>query len=314
MKAFITGITGFVGSHLAEYLLDCGDAVLGCSIDGGWLDNSPRNLADCVEVVKWDIAEPIPAELSRRLEEFSPDCLYHLAAISIPADCGGQEPSERATAVNINGTRRVLELAASLARPPRVLFVSSCDVYAEVSPGAEIVDENAPVGPGRAYGKTKLAAEKEVFDAAENRGLDVIVARAFQHSGPRQTPRLMLPEWARQFARGDDPVRVICKDSYLDLSDVRDIVRAYRALADRSQSGALYNVGGGVSRRSGDILEQLQRLAQSKAKIEEISPGIRRHPIADNTKLVRATGWNPTIPLEKTLQDTLDYWRSQESA
>lgn len=312
-RVLITGISGFVGGFLAEHLLDCGDMIFGTSPNGQLLPESSKVLADgrC-RLVAWDLSrvEGLDAKARGDIEDFGPDVIYHLAALSVQDDCGDNRPSERALAINVAGTRHVLELAASLPSHPRVLFISSAHVYAPVDPNSPRVSEDAPLGPSRSYGKTKLAAEQEVCDAVTRSGCDTVIARAFQHTGPRQVPRLMLPQWVRQVAnQSSDPIEVYTRDAWLDLCDVRDVVRAYRLLAEHGESGGVYNVGTGKNRRSGDILDLLLEVAKCNRPIVETRPGHRQEPIADLTRLVACTGWQPTIPLDQTISDTLGFWQ-----
>jgi GDP-4-dehydro-6-deoxy-D-mannose reductase len=311
-RALITGVSGFVGGYLAEHLLACGDAVLGISPDGTWLDISPPAIRDRVSLLTWDLAEAGgPCEDVRQaIERFQPSAVYHLAAISIPSECGREKPTPLAERINVDGTRRVLRLAASLASSPRVLLVSSSHVYAPVTRQTARVDEGAPLGPRGGYGLTKLAAEAEIRQAVARGQIDALIARAFHHTGPGHSPRMMLPEWAMQFAQpGDEPVRVQTLDAWLDLADVRDVVRAYRLLIERGFRGEVYNVGSGIARRSGDILEVLRTLAGSSRPVVELCPGVKQEPIADIRRLVELTGWQARIPLERLVADTLAWWR-----
>ncbi len=311
MNAFITGITGFVGTHLAEHLLGCGDAVLGCSRHGRWRADAPTSLY-ALPVLSWDVALPGSETLKNALAAFAPHCIYHLAALSIPRECGASEPTPQAWQANVEGTRRVLELAAALPNRPRVVFASSCHVYAPMSPGQAMVQEDARLGPAGGYGKTKLAAEAEVRRAVDECQTDGVIVRAFQQAGPRQDARLMLSEWCRQMVGTDhQSMRVLSLDSFFDLSDVRDVVRAYRLLAAQGRRGAIYNVGSGVCHRSGDLLERLQAIADSVRPVVELTPGITQQPIADTQRIRTETGWRPTIALDQTLADTLDFWRRQ---
>ena len=310
-RALITGVSGFVGGFLAEHLLDCGDEVLGSSANGKWEAHSPPQLAAQVELVAWDLgsADGLSDGARRQIEQFRPTCIYHLAALSVPEDCGAEEPLPRAVAINVDGTRRVMELAASLPSRPRVLMISSSHVYAPVLPESPQVGERAPLAPRRGYGRTKLLAEAEVRRAIDRHGCDAVIARSFQHTGPRQSERMMLPHWARQFAEGRRPVEVRTCDAYIDLSDVRDVVRAYRRLVQCGVRGEVYNVGSGVCRRTGDILQLLGNLADPQRPIVELSPGRRQDPIADITRLVQCTGWQAAIPIEETIADTWAWWR-----
>jgi GDP-4-dehydro-6-deoxy-D-mannose reductase len=315
MKAFITGMSGFVGGYLAEHLLALGDEVLGSSRSAQWPSWAGDDLRRRAPLVAWDIGQPEPPlEARRQIAAFMPDCIYHLAALSVPGDCGTIEPTDRALSVNVGGTRRVVELAASLARPPRVLFVSTSHVYGRADRDHHRFDEQTPTNPHRAYGKTKLLAEREVRRAIAEQRLDAVIARSFQHTGPRQEPRLMLPEWAAQFAQpGDGPVRVKHLDTWIDLTDVRDVVRAYRLLIERGERGGIYNVGSGMSRRTGDILLVLARLAGSTREVVELAPGDECwDPIADIGRLQAATDWRPEVALERTVAETLADWQGSE--
>ena len=317
-RALITGVTGFAGGLLAEHLRECGDAVLGCSPNGKWCPESTPAVANRVELVAWDLADPQgPSESARRqIERFQPDVIYHLAALSVPDECGVSDPTAEAVAVNVEGTRRVVELAASLPSPARLLFTSSSMVYAPVEAHSALVAENARLEPVNGYGKTKLAAEEIVLDACRQHGLDAVVARSFQHTGPGQDGRMMLPSWARQFASAaNGPIEVYTLEAKMDLSDGRDVVRAYRLLALRGQSGLFYNVGRGACSTSGEVFAMLRRLADPTGTrpVVQTRPGARQNPIADISRLVAATGWRTRIPLLRTVRDTLDWWQRHAS-
>ncbi len=311
MRALITGITGFVGQYLTQHLVEAGDQVAGSAFQDPWSDAIAEEIREQVTLFQWDLAQPLAAQTRQLVRQFAPECVYHLAALSVPAECGESEPSGLAQAVNVEGTRSVMQLAQSLDPPPRVLMVSSAHVYAPVPPDRSLVTEEAALGPSGAYGKTKLAAERICQEAAAS-GLEVIIARAFQHAGPRQLPKFMLPEWAQQFAApGNAPIQVVSLDSYIDLSDVRDVVRAYRLLLACRGTAGVYNVGSGVAVRSGDVFDQLVRLTGRPADVVQRRPGIRQHPIADISRLQRDTGWSPRIPLSRTIADTLAYFQTR---
>jgi GDP-4-dehydro-6-deoxy-D-mannose reductase len=314
MKALMTGVTGFAGRYLAEHLLASGDEVLGCSASGILPVDTADDVRRRVPILVWDIGNPrgLTDATRRKIEAFAPQAVYHLSALSIPEDCGDEEPTQRAWAVNVEGTSHVLDLADNLGTKPRVLFTSTSHVYAPVMSADARLDEFAPLGPWRAYGRTKLAAEERVHEACQTRGLSVIISRSFQHTGAHQGPRMMLPQWARQFAQSAaGPVKVYNRDTYIDLTDVRDVVRAYRLLMLHGQAGETYNVGSGISRRTGDILEILVRAAGAR-EIIELRPGRRQDPIADISRLNAQTGWQPEITIEQTVRDTLDFWRGRE--
>jgi GDP-4-dehydro-6-deoxy-D-mannose reductase len=301
MRSFITGIAGFVGQHLAEHLRACGDEVLGTSLRGEG------------EHLAWDISHPPSAGLVQRLQEFAPQAIYHLAAVSKATDC--DDDAALAEQINVGGTRHILNLAAQLPSAPRVLFVSSSYVYAEPRGGAPL-DECAPLRSdlaANAYARTKIAGEQAVLDFAA-RGGNALIARAFQHTGPGQSPKFMLAEWCEQFASGASPVVIQRNNATIDLSDVRDVVRAYRLLMEHGQRGEIYNVGSGRAAVTGEIFEMLRRIVDParpcKVRNEQPAEG----PIADISKIRRATGWEPRISLEQTVRDTYASFTSKSDA
>jgi GDP-4-dehydro-6-deoxy-D-mannose reductase len=295
MRAFITGIAGFVGGHLSAHLRACGDEVLGTSLrgEGGHL--------------AWDIGEPPSEELIQRVRAFAPEAIYHLAAVSKASDC--DEDAQIAERINVGGTRHMLDLAETIDSTPRVLFVSSSYVYAEQSADA-LLSEDAPLrsdSTTNAYARTKLAGERGVLNYVA-RGRNAIIARAFQHAGPGQSTKFMLAEWCEQFARGVSPVVVQRSNATIDLSDVRDVVRAYRLLVERGECGEIYNVGSGRRVRTGRILSILREIADPSRPIEIRSEVPFHGPVACIDKILHATGWVPVISIEQTVRETYEWF------
>jgi GDP-4-dehydro-6-deoxy-D-mannose reductase len=290
MRAFITGMAGFVGGHLARHLRVCGDEVLGCSLSGA---------QDCLV---WDIGEPASQPLLERLRGFSPGAIYHLAAVSKATDC--DEDARIAERSNIEGTEHVLALAAALPDRPRVLFVSSSYVYGDPQ-DSKPLPETAPLRTdftNNVYARTKIAGEEAVrqFVAA---GGDAVIARAFQHTGPGQSSKFMLAEWCEQFAHGASPVVMRRSHEWVDLCDVRDVVHAYRLLSERGERGATYNVGSGHAVRTGEVFDQLRTLADPARPFVVANPAPSRGPIADIAKLRADTGWSPQFSIAQTIRD-----------
>lgn len=309
MRALITGVTGFAGSHLAEILLSRGDAVCGLSRTGQWHPNTPSHLSDDVPLFAWDISGDWTDEFYASVSAFEPDCIFHLAALSIPADCGKESPSPEAQLVNIQGTGSVVRLAHKLKPGMRFVMASSCLVYGSVDPQQPLVNEETPLNPQNGYAKAKVAAETIVHESTELGLIDGVVARSFQHAGPRQSPRLMLSEWAREFVKGDDPIRVISLATTLDLLDVRDAMAAYRLLATHDNQFSCYNVGSGVARTGSELFELLNQAVDRPRRVIESAPSLRVNPIADTSRLSACAKWRPSIPIERTVKDLLDYWQ-----
>lgn len=315
-RALITGISGFAGLHLAEHLIACGDLVAGTSSRGCWRSGTPKDVQEHVLLWAWDLEGPREQDtvLAERVAAFAPEHIYHLAALSIPRECGESEPTSRAWHVNVVGTERLLSVLSQAAPYARLLFVSSSHVYAPVTRQSPKVDERYPLEPRRGYGKTKLAAER-LLAAHAPAGMAVIVARAFQHTGPRQALPMMLPEWVAQFCRSkNEPIVIQNDNTCIDLSDVRDVVRAYRLLMLHGLAGEIYNVGSGVPRTTGQVFEILRQMAGPHRLVHVRSHEERADPVADIGRLIACTGWRPAIPIERTVADTLDAWRRAELA
>lgn len=309
-RALITGVSGFVGGFLAEHLLEHGWEVLGTSPGGLWDMWSPPHVVDKVPLVDWDFAEAggVNAAAVAEIRRFRPSAIFHLAAISVPEQCGQGEPTATAWQINVQGTRKVLELAEDLGRDIPVLVVSSSHVYGTVTENTCVVDEARPLAPHTAYGKTKEAAEQVAGEFA-SRGQPVVIARAFHHSGPRQKPPMLLPHWAKQFADPSTQEMVVYSlEVAIDLSDVRDVVRAYRLLIEGRHRG-VFNVGSGRAVWTREIYDLMVQISGRPLPVRETRQGRRHEPIANVDKLVRATGWQPLVPLKQTVADVLNWWK-----
>jgi GDP-4-dehydro-6-deoxy-D-mannose reductase len=285
----VTGPNGLVGSHLRETL---GDAFVPLEAD----------VLDGAAVVA-------------AVRDAKPEAVVHLAAESSVS--GSWEGAARAWTVNAIGTANVLE-AVSAERPEaRVLVVSSGEVYgnADVTP----TPEDAPVRPLSPYAASKAAAEIACAQAAA-RGLDVVVARAFPHTGPGQDERFAIGSWSRQIARleaeGGGALLVGDLSAERDLTDVRDVCRAYGLLLDRGVRASTYNVASGRMVPMARVVELLVGLAEVPVRVERDEARLRPIDIpklsGNWARLREATGWEPRIPLEQTLADTLGAARKSE--
>lgn len=297
-KALVTGSTGFVGRHLVAHLTAMGDEVSGIdrAIDG-------LDITD---------ARAVGAAIA----EISPNVIYHLAGW---ADVGGswKAPVE-AFRANAEGTLNVLT-AATEAGVERVVAVSSADVYGIVDPSELPLTEDSPLRPASPYAASKVAADYLGLQAWLGRGLPVLRVRAFNHLGPGQTDKFVAPALASRVARaeleGGEVLTVGDLSARRDFTDVRDVVRAYRLLAEKGEPGQVYNVCSGVDLAVSDLADQL--VAQARVPLRlEVDPDLLRPvelPVlrGSHQRLTDATGWEPEIPISQTLTDLLEDWRER---
>ncbi len=295
MRALVTGASGFVGCHLVAHLTASGDEVA----------TSEAEITD-------------PEALEADFAGCRPDAVYHLAA---QADVKASFTAAAATLrVNVEGTHNVLD-AARRAGAGRVVVVSSADVYGRLEPADLPVGEAAPMRPVTPYGASKAAAEMVCLQAGAGRGLDVVRARAFNHLGPGQSDRFVAAALAARIASnersGTDIVPVGNLQARRDFTDVRDVVRAYRLLAEHGACGEAYNVCSGSSLRVLDLAEALIARARHPMRLAADDGLFRPVDVAevrgDPSRLRAATGWRPEVGLEQTFDDLLDYWRCRTS-
>lgn len=291
MRAVITGLTGFIGSHLAESLAQQGHDVLGLGRTDRWRADTPAIVQQRCQLHSWDLRHPISVTTQHTLQDFAPDAVFHFAGISIPAQCGRLDPTPDALAVNVGGTRHLIGSIAKLPSSPKLVFTSSCHVYQAVSSSNPYVTESAPIDPVSAYGKTKLQCEELIREYDPSRAC---IVRGFHHVGPRQPAGLMLTDWLDQLS---DPeclqLRVKSTNSYLDMVDVRDAVEAYELLATDETASGVYNLGSGRISRSGEVLQAILDVMDRQVDVVEESADERWNPIADIQQL-KSIGWSPS--------------------
>jgi GDP-4-dehydro-6-deoxy-D-mannose reductase len=298
MRALVTGGRGFVGQHLTAHLHSLGH-------DVALLD---RSGPDAVDIVDADAVR-------RRIAAVGPDVVYHLAARShVGASWNDEEAVQR---VNVGGTTNVLS-ASSAEGVARIVVVGSAEEYGRVDQSAVPVRETTPLQPVSPYARSKVAAEELALAAQRDGSIEVICVRAFNHTGPRQSSNFLVPGLASRIAEaeraGTDDIVVGNLDSVRDYTDVRDVVRAYRLLAERGEPGQVYNVCSGIGVTVADIARDLLALAHRSLRLT-IDPQLVRPVdvpvlVGDATRLRDATGWTRQIPLERTLADVLEVARA----
>ena len=315
MRTLVTGISGFVGGHLAELLLESGDVVVGLSNSGRWPENL-AHLADRVRIEPCDLAAIVQDEMTDRIGLERPEVIYHLAAQANPQ---ASVADPRGTwALNLGGTLTLLEAVKASGLKPRVVIVGSGVCYGNPAPEHMPVGESCPLRPNNPYSASKGAADLLGVQHYLAHGTDVVMARPFNHAGPRQSSTYVLGALARQVAEveaGQKPrVEVGNLDVVRDFTDVRDVVRAYRLLATKGGPGEIYNLGSGRGTRLADALETLRGLAGVPIEVyvdpARVRPVDQPLLVADASKLRAATGWEPRFSIEATLADMLEGWRT----
>lgn len=307
----VTGANGFVGRHLLSAL-----AAQGAPALIGWHRRPPAPGGPAAGVRLVDMLDR--DAVRRAIGDDRPARLVHLAGAPHVGDAWRN--SLPTLQVNVLGTHHLLE-AIRLEHPScRVLVVTSGMIYRA---GNAALTEDSPLVPSNPYGLSKLAQDQLARMTAEHDGLDVVVARPFNHIGPGQDPSFAVSSFARQIAMTEaglapPQLKVGNLDAQRDLTDVRDVVAAYIRILDAAPRGSAYNVCSGRAHRIGDLLDRLRRL--SRVAISTIPDPGRMRPsdipllLGSHDLLTRTLGWEPAIPIDVTLSDTLAWWRSEVGA
>lgn len=319
-RVLITGITGFAGSHLADFLLAEHPEV---EIHGTYRWRSRRenieHLEGRIRLVECDLGDPVA--VLRALELTRPDAIFHLAAQSfVPTSWSA--PAETFH-VNVTGQIHLFEGIRRLALDPVVQIACSSEEYGLVLPDETPITEDNPLRPLSPYAVSKVAQDYLGYQYFKSYGLKAIRTRGFNHEGPRRGEVFVMSNFARQIAAIEagiqEPViRVGNLDSVRDFTDVRDMVRAYWLAVVRATPGEVYNIASGRGITIRAMLDQLLAMSRVEVRVETDPARLRPSDVevllGDASKFRAATGWEPTIPLETTLADTLEYWRGRFAA
>ena len=304
----VTGGSGFAGGHLLDRL---------AGQDGIASWHRPETATPTRwPHVSWSGVNLLDrASVAREIAALKPTRIYHIAGAPHVDQAWRNVRPHLET--NVMGTHHVLDAVRRLDAPCRVLVVTSAMIY-QSQRGA--VTEDTPLVPSTPYGVSKLAQDNLALRAAAEDNLDLVVARPFNHAGPRQDPGFVISSFARQIASVEAglsrPELVVGNlDAERDFTDVRDVAAAYERLMSDGHRCTPYNVCSGRAIRVGDLLDQLVQLARLKIAVvvdpEKLRPSDTPRIVGDATRIKDDVGWAPEIPIARLLADTLDWWRSQ---
>lgn len=310
-KALIIGAAGFVGPYLAAHLSEeCGMQVYATKLP-------QDNLCDInAEVYSLNILNK--EEIIDILYEIRPDYIFHLAAQSSVA-LSWKNPGLTID-VNIKGSVNVMDAVRELYYKPRVLLIGSGEEYGRIEPGETPISENNHLRPGNLYAATKVCQNMIANIYATAYDMDLIMVRAFNHIGPKQASIYVVSDFCRQVVEIEkgmrEPIMMVGNLKVMrDFTDVRDVVRAYELLAKYGKAGETYNVGSGHAVEITEILDLILSHSNVKVKVRVDPNKIRPVDVpiieADTSKLRELTGWEQQIPLDKTIYETMEYWRQQ---
>ena len=307
MKVLITGITGFVGPYLANHLLENGHQVFGFG----------KEQKEIKKVNIYQINVLDKDEIFSIINEIKPDYIFHLAGFSSVKN--SFEQPDLCKKINVIGTRNILDAVIKAKLNPRIVVVSSADIYG--IPKIVPISETAELNPVSPYAESRKEQEKLCLNYCNQYKLSIIITRSFPHIGPGQSPIFVCSDFAKQIVEIEDGLKkpivfVGNLSAKRDFIDVRDIVKAYLLAIEKCDSGQIYNLCSGKNHSINEILEKLLSFSKVKINIEHDSNRMRPSDIpilqGDYSKFKLKTGWEPKIPLEETLRDILEYWRKQK--
>jgi len=317
MRVLITGITGFAGSHLADYILENHPEV---KLYGLIRWRSPMenvlHIRDKIEFHQGDLKDIV--SLEKCLAEIKPDRIFHLAAQSY-VPFSWKCPSETFS-INAIGQINLFEAVLSLNLSPRIQVAGTSEEYGLVNADEIPMKETNPLRPLSPYAVSKIAQDYLAWQYYKSYGLKTVRTRGFNHTGPRRGEVFICSNFAKQIAEIEkgkkEPVIYVGNlEAKRDFTDVRDIVRGYWLCLEKGKEGDVYNVGTGKPYSMKEILDLLLSMSKVKVKTELDPARLRPSDVpvlfSDCTKLKELTGWEPKIPFRQSLQDLLEYWRKR---
>lgn len=319
MKVLITGITGFVGSHLAEYMLSQGMEVHGIVRWRSPMDNI-REVAHRLSLHECELRDAHSVRVI--IKKVRPERIFHLAAQSF-VPTSWHSPQETMNN-NVSGQINIFEaLIKEKLSDTRIQIACSSEEYGMVYEEEAPINEENPLRPLSTYAVSKIAQDYLAYQYHKSYGLYAVRTRGFNHTGPRRGEVFVTSSFAKQVAEieaGLKPPVIMCGnlEARRDFTDVRDMVRAYHLALEKGEAGDVYNICSGKAYAIREVLDLL--LGMSRVKMEIRTDPKRLRPsdvpllVGDVSKFRKATGWSAIIPFEKTMKDLLDYWRRRVKA
>jgi GDP-4-dehydro-6-deoxy-D-mannose reductase len=316
VRVLITGITGFVGSHLAEYALAQGAEVYGSSRWRSKTDNI-EHIQDRIICVESDLRDL--SSVQHLLDVAAPDRVFHLAAQSF-VHASWHAPAETLTTNTISQVNLLEAIRARGGQSPQFLVIGSSEEYGLVYEEELPIKESNPLRPLSPYAVSKVTQDLMGYQYFKSYNLPIVRARAFNHEGPRRGDVFVTSNFARQIAeieagRRKPEILVGNLKAQRDYSDVRDIVGGYWLLLERGEPGEVYNLSSGRAWAIQEVLDFLLKESTTRGIAVRVDPSRMRPSdvpvlVGDSAK-IRSLGWQPRIPFEKTLRDLLRYWRDR---
>jgi len=317
LRVLITGLTGFVGSHLADYILEKHSE---CEVHGSkrWRSNleNIQQLEGKIHLHDLELRDSKSVESV--IKEVEPEKIFHLAAQSYVMTSYASPWDTIET--NVKGTLNLLEAVRKSNVDPVIHVCSSSEVYGQVLPNEVPIKETKEFRPASPYAVSKVGEDRLAYQYFKSYGIKNIITRAFTHTGPRRGDVFAESSFAKQIAeiesgKQDPIVHVGNLDSVRTFLDVRDIVHAYWLLTEKCDYGEVYNIGGTTTMKVGEMLDMLIKLSKNKISIKQdpsrMRPSDVTLQIPDISKFTNKTNWEPKIQVEKTFQDLLNYWREK---
>jgi GDP-4-dehydro-6-deoxy-D-mannose reductase len=316
MKALITGITGFAGSHLADHCLERGGVDVYGIVRWRSRTENIEHLQGKIKLLECDLRD---ATSTREvIEEIRPDYIFHLAAQSF-VPTSWRAPTE-CLVTNVIGQLNIFEAVRKTSLKPRIQIACSSEEYGLTLDHELPITEDTPLRPLSPYGVSKVGQDLLAYQYFMSYKMDVVRTRGFNHTGPRRAPVFVVSDFSKQIAdiekgRKEPVIHVGNLDAERDFTDVRDVVRAYFLALEKGKSGEAYNICSEKSWRIGDMLDKLLSFSKAKIKVQQDAARLRPSDVprlrGDASKFRRDTGWTPRIPFEQTLEDMLEYWRAR---